>query len=774
MPSHIGSYDGKGDPDSARIWWNSQKVGSILDYEYRKHLGLHEEQRISGFVHGLRTKSLVEHLSTDLPSTYKGLTENTYTWVEAREEATNGASSDRRDSFERSKKSSWDNNRGQKNKDIFSPYRGPNHGLLPSLSKSPKEILATEKAARSFEPPPKMFGKAVNSGQLSHLVKGIKKERTRSSDTPQGESKKDKSTAPAEAPILMAKIFGRKVGRVYMDSRSSYEIIYENCFEKLNPTIKATKVDLKTTLVGFSGERSWSIGEVPLEITIGDAPLSRTETLNFVIVRNKEGQKDTCHKRGKGPQLRQREGKNLDQTVTIEKQLPKHFKKELQNLLKSNADVFAWTHADMTGISRTIMVEGKPFNTKHKLNEYSHVKPIKQNKRGLGPDRNMAACKETKELIKAGILWKVKNQTWVANPVMVKKSDRGWRRCMNFTNINKACPKDCYPLPEIDWKIESLSGFRLKCFLDTYKGYHQIQMAEEYKEKTTFYAGKGVFCYKKMPFGLKNAGATYQRLVDKVFSHQIGRNLKAYVDDMVIKRHLITKQGIKANPSKVKAVTDLDQPRTLKDIQSLNGKLAALSRFLSKGAERSLAFFKVRKGCKDKKRIQWTTEADKALEKIKKLVQALPTLTAPRVGETLTIHLAASKESISVVLAAKRNEGWTLIYFEHDIVFLRRNQKETRADFLVEIPFEDNKKKEKPKEEPDSNSNWRLHTDGASDSDGSGAGLMLIDLEGKEYTYALRFEFETTNNEAEYEALLAGLRIAQEMEIAKVAIFLDS
>ncbi|GJY65535.1 reverse transcriptase domain-containing protein [Tanacetum coccineum] len=336
MPSHIASYDGKGDPDnflhlfegairmqkwlmpvachmftytlkdSARIWWNSEKAG---------------------FVHGLRTRSLVEHLSTDLPSTYKGLIEKTYTWVEAREVATNGALSDRRDSFERSKKSSWDNNRGQKNKDEFSPYRGPNHGLLPSLSKSPKEILATEKAARSFEPLPKMFEskrlrdmskychfhkdyghdtndfrhlrtqiqEAVNSGKLSHLVKGIKKERTKSSDTPRGESRKDKGTAPAEAPTLMvnnapviieAKIFGRKVRRVYMDSKSSCEIIYEHCFEKLNPTIKATKVDLKTPLVVFSGERSWSIGEVLLEITIGDAPISKTETLNFVIVRS--------------------------------------------------------------------------------------------------------------------------------------------------------------------------------------------------------------------------------------------------------------------------------------------------------------------------------------------------------------------------------------------------------------------------------------------------------------------------------------------------------
>ncbi|GKG17417.1 hypothetical protein Tco_0362374, partial [Tanacetum coccineum] len=105
------------------------------------------------------------------------------------------------------------------------------------------------------------------------------------------------------------------------------------------------------------------------------------------------------------------------QMVTIGKQLPEHFKKKLRNLLRANADIFAWTHAEMTGILRTIMVDGKPFNTKHKLNEYSHIKPIKQNKQSLGPNRNTAASKEAEELMKAGILQKVKHQTWVANPV---------------------------------------------------------------------------------------------------------------------------------------------------------------------------------------------------------------------------------------------------------------------------------------------------------------------------------------------------------------------
>ncbi|GJU71074.1 reverse transcriptase domain-containing protein [Tanacetum coccineum] len=188
-----------------------------------------------------------------------------------------------------------------------------------------------------------------------------------------------------------------------------------------------------------------------------------------------------------------------------------------------------------------------------------------------------------------------------------------------FKDINKACPKDCYPLLEIDWKVESLSGFWLKFFLDAYKGYHQIQMVEKDEDKTTFFAGEGIFCYRKMPFGLKNAGATYQRLVDKVFSDQIGRNLEAYVDDMVIK--IISKEDMlkdiqetfnRANPSKVKAVTDLEPPRTLKDVQSLNGKLAALRRFISKGAEKSLPFFTTLKSCTDKKTIQWTADAEEA------------------------------------------------------------------------------------------------------------------------------------------------------------------
>ncbi|GJR25044.1 hypothetical protein Tco_0973571 [Tanacetum coccineum] len=273
---------------------------------------------------------------------------------------------------------------------------------------------------------------------------------------------------------------------------------------------------------------------------IGESPYTKTKTLNFVIVRS-----DSPHNLLIGRIGMQKMGIVVSRIhVTVKFHTPygigtvsstyesnkveKWQKKVKETISEATKDVLSCLDAkeriiindrypkQTVFIRKTIKVGRKLFNTENKMNEYKHIKPVKQKMRGLGLDHNEATCKEVDELTKAGIIQKVKDQTWVANLVMVKKSNGGWRI-------------------------------------------------------------------------LKNAGATYQRLVDKVFNDQIRKKLKAYVDDMVIKstfeespflRHLITRQGIRANPSKVKVVTDLEPPRTLKDVQSLNEKLAALSRFL--------------------------------------------------------------------------------------------------------------------------------------------------------------------------------------------------
>nr|GFD46731.1 reverse transcriptase domain-containing protein [Tanacetum cinerariifolium] len=134
-------------------------------------------------------------------------------------------------------------------------------------------------------------------------------------------------------------------------------------------------------------------------------------------------------------------------------------------LLKRNLDIFAWQPSDMTGVPRSV--------AEHRLNVRDGYPPIRHKKRGQAPERTKAIQAEVEKLVEAGIMREVYYHDWLSNPVMVKKHDGSWRMCVDFTDLNKACPHDCYPLPEIDWKAESLCGYPFKCFLDVYKGYHQ-------------------------------------------------------------------------------------------------------------------------------------------------------------------------------------------------------------------------------------------------------------------------------------------------------------
>ncbi|GKB61715.1 hypothetical protein Tco_0917901 [Tanacetum coccineum] len=148
-------------------------------------------------------------------------------------------------------------------------------------------------------------------------------------------------------------------------------------------------------------------------------------------------------------------------------------------------------------IGSTLTEEGrKELYAEHRLKD---VYPLDKRKRGQAPERNKAIYEKLEKLVDADIIKEVHYHSWLSNPVMVKKHDGSWRMCVDFKYLNKACPKDGYPLPKIYWKVESLYGYPFKCFLDSYKGYHQIKMAEEDEEKTAFITSQGIFCYSKMP-----------------------------------------------------------------------------------------------------------------------------------------------------------------------------------------------------------------------------------------------------------------------------------
>nr|GEW61958.1 reverse transcriptase domain-containing protein [Tanacetum cinerariifolium] len=235
------------------------------------------------------------------------------------------------------------------------------------------------------------------------------------------------------------------------------------------------------------------------------------------------------------------------------------FNPTLIGAARKNLDIFAWQPSDMKGVSRSV--------EEHRLNIREGYSPVRQKKRGQAPERAKAIQAEVQKLVEAGIMREVYYHDWLSNPIM-------------------------------------------------------IQLAEADEEETTFHTGQGVYCYMKMPFGLKNVGATYQRLVDKAFEGQIGQNIEVYVDDLVVKSYteaemmrdieetfrtlrkvniklnpkkcsfgvaegvflgyVVTPEGIKPCPDKTAVVLQLPSPRTIKEVQSLNGKLASLNRFLSK------------------------------------------------------------------------------------------------------------------------------------------------------------------------------------------------
>ncbi|GJT42765.1 reverse transcriptase domain-containing protein [Tanacetum coccineum] len=254
--------------------------------------------------------------------------------------------------------------------------------------------------------------------------------------------------------------------------------------------------------------------------------------------------------------------------------------------------------------------------------------------------------------------------------------------------------------------------------------------------------------------------------------------------------------------------------KTLREVQALNGKLSKIRRFLAKSTERSLPFFKTLKGCLNKKDFWWNAEA-KAFQELKSHLQSLPALTVPKPEETLILYLATATEAISVVFlteighvqkpiyfvsralqgskinypnlekvalalvhAARRkvllkpeNSGriakWAIEIGEHEILYKPRStiKGQILADFLAESPTVKGLHVENVISMPGkSTSAWTLFTDGASSIEGSGTGLILTDPNGQEMTYALRFNFKASNNEAEYEALVAGLELTIQME----------
>ncbi|XP_038716516.1 uncharacterized protein LOC120009859 [Tripterygium wilfordii] len=457
-----------------------------------------------------------------------------------------------------------------------------------------------------------------------------------------------------DALVISLQIGATTVKRMMVDQGSFAEIMYYSLFQKLGKTY-ADLIPVLTHLVGLNATPVWPLGRIRMPVTIGPrtvevdflvidlpstynaimgrtwlhlmeaVPSSYHQMLKFpfgdkvVEIRGDQAASKECfmakakqagrimmieeeapvlEEVGKEPATKSMEEiekihvipESPDRYFLVGTSLPIPEKESLIRMLRRNVGVFAWTPYEMPGLDPELVV--------HRLNVKPGFKPVIQKGRRSAVQHTEAVVKEVENVLEAKAIREVQYPELLSNTVVVRKNDGKWRVCVDFTDLNKACPKDLFPLPKIDQLVDMTSGMARMSFLDAYCGYHQIPMHPSDQETTSFITPKGIFYYQVMPFGLKNAGATFQRMVTKLFGPLIGKIMEVYIDDMVdkskfqqdhlmhlqevfdvLKRnnlklnaskcafgvstgkflgHLVTQRGIEADPAQIKAIQCLE------------------------------------------------------------------------------------------------------------------------------------------------------------------------------------------------------------------------
>jgi hypothetical protein len=397
-----------------------------------------------------------------------------------------------------------------------------------------------------------------------------------------------------DAMVISCVIKGFLVHNVLVDTGSAADIIFAKAFRQMQEP--EDKIHNAThPLCGFGGRQIVALGKITMPVTFGYVHNTRTEHVVFDIVDMEypynaiigrgtlnafeailhpaylcmkipseqgsivvhgsqeaagraegswtdskaihnidevEAYQQYKHKREKAASVDQPKLMFLcediaEKKVLLGSQLSNEQEKTLLRFLFNNKDVFAWTANDLCGFNRD--------GIEHSLNVDASFRPRKQRLRKMSDDKAEGARNEVKRLLSAGVIREVTYPEWLANTVMVKKANGKWRMCIDFTDLNKTCPKDEFPLPRIDSLVDATTSSELMSLLDCYSGYHQIWMRKEDESKISFITPSGTYCYLRMPEGLKNAGGSFNTMTAKVLHSQIGWNVLTYVDDIIVK-----------------------------------------------------------------------------------------------------------------------------------------------------------------------------------------------------------------------------------------------
>nr|KYP55434.1 Transposon Ty3-G Gag-Pol polyprotein [Cajanus cajan] len=516
----------------------------------------------------------------------------------------------------------------------------------------------------------------------------------------------------------------------------------------------------------------------------------------------------------------------------------------------------------------------------HRLPTVPGKRPVKQNPRRFAPEVVEKIKEEIERLLKAKFIRTSRYVEWVSNIVPVTKKNGKLRVCIDFRDLNKATPKDEYPMPIAENMIDAAAGNEIMSLLDGYSGYNQIYIAANDVSKTAFRCpgALGVYEWVMMPFGLKNAGATYQRAMNLIFHDLIGKFVQVYIDDIIVgsKRkedhlsHLklsferMRKHGLKMNPlkcafgvtageflgfvihqkgievdrNKTKAIMETKPPSNKKELQSLLGKVNFLRRFISNLSGKTKIFSPLLR-LKKEQEFRWDKDHQKAFDNIKEYLAHPPVLAPISEGKQLKLYISTSDSTIAGMLAQEDENGierviyylsrmlvgaeiryspleklclslyvactklkyyirtrdvvifcrsnvikymlckpvlhsrvgkWALALTEYSLTFepLKAVKGQVLADFLAD---HSNESKEilylttKP---------WQLYFDGSKHESGAGIGLLILNPQGLPTKVSLKMNKKYSNNETEYQALIAGLEILMELGARNVLIRGDS